>query len=233
MLRTQGVPLVDDSPCIVVVVSSDDMLYRRIAGLFASAPSVSAVSSPSIATADEVIRGTRRVLGEAMAAMVVVASSELGGDAGRRTLRQPNGTEPPPLVLVGPDAGSDQILETIEAGYDGYIAETCSDTAMRLAVLAAAHQFSVVPRHAQRRLGQRIAELRHGDGRRPSPTLTAREKEILAQIASGLSNGAIARSLKLSEGTVKAHVKAILQKTRSANRTQAALHAVRDRIIER
>ena len=58
--------------------------------------------------------------------------------------------------------------------------------------------------------------------------LTTREREVLAQIAEGRSNREIARLLHMSEKTVKTHVSSVLAKLGVADRTQAALHAVRN-----
>jgi DNA-binding NarL/FixJ family response regulator len=57
--------------------------------------------------------------------------------------------------------------------------------------------------------------------------LTAREREVLAQLAEGRSNSEIARVLRISEKTVKTHVSSVLAKLGVADRTQAALLAVR------
>jgi DNA-binding NarL/FixJ family response regulator len=57
--------------------------------------------------------------------------------------------------------------------------------------------------------------------------LTAREREVLTQIADGRSNREIARLLRVSEKTVKTHVSSVLAKLGVADRTQAALLAVR------
>jgi DNA-binding NarL/FixJ family response regulator len=57
--------------------------------------------------------------------------------------------------------------------------------------------------------------------------LTGREREVLAQIAEGRSNREIARLLRVSEKTVKTHVSSVLAKLGVADRTQAALLAVR------
>ncbi len=57
--------------------------------------------------------------------------------------------------------------------------------------------------------------------------LTPREREVLAAVAAGQSNREIARSLTLAEKTVKTHVSSILAKLGLADRTQAALYAVR------
>ncbi|KJK57295.1 LuxR family transcriptional regulator [Saccharothrix sp. ST-888] len=59
-------------------------------------------------------------------------------------------------------------------------------------------------------------------------TLTEREREVLSHIADGRSNREIARTLHLSEKTVKTHVSNILMKLDLADRTQAALWAVRN-----
>ncbi len=64
-----------------------------------------------------------------------------------------------------------------------------------------------------------------GGGR--GPALTEREREVLGLIADGRSNREIARALVLSEKTVKTHVSNILMKLDLADRTQAALWAVR------
>jgi DNA-binding NarL/FixJ family response regulator len=57
--------------------------------------------------------------------------------------------------------------------------------------------------------------------------LTSREREVLALLADGQSNREIARSLRVSEKTVKTHVSSVLAKLGVADRTQAAVLAVR------
>ena len=57
--------------------------------------------------------------------------------------------------------------------------------------------------------------------------LTAREREVLAELAQGRSNREIARALNVAEKTVKAHVSSVLAKLGVQDRTQAALFAVR------
>jgi DNA-binding NarL/FixJ family response regulator len=63
-------------------------------------------------------------------------------------------------------------------------------------------------------------------------TLTPRQAEILRQLMLGFSNKIIARKLALSTGTVKSHVKAILQKLDARSRTEAAAIAQRRGILE-
>ena len=60
--------------------------------------------------------------------------------------------------------------------------------------------------------------------------LTAREAEVLALLAAGTSNRDIASCLFISPNTAANHVRSILQKTGSANRTEAAVYAIRNGI---
>ena len=61
--------------------------------------------------------------------------------------------------------------------------------------------------------------------------LTVREKEVLTLIADGLSNSEIAKKLDVSINTTKAHVCNILQKLAVSDRTQAAIKAIKEKII--
>jgi NarL family two-component system response regulator LiaR len=62
--------------------------------------------------------------------------------------------------------------------------------------------------------------------------LTAREVEVLKQVAQGLPNQEIAERLVISEPTVRTHVSNILSKLHLANRTQAALYALREGLAD-
>jgi DNA-binding NarL/FixJ family response regulator len=80
-------------------------------------------------------------------------------------------------------------------------------------------------------LASGAAELVAGNGGpavRGLAALTGREREVLTLLAEGRSNREIARSLRVSEKTVKTHVSSVLAKLGVADRTQAALLAVRE-----
>ncbi len=65
----------------------------------------------------------------------------------------------------------------------------------------------------------------------PKEALTARELEILQLVAKGLANQEIADRLSLSERTVRSHMSNILGKLHLESRTQAALYAVREKLV--
>lgn len=61
------------------------------------------------------------------------------------------------------------------------------------------------------------------------PVLTSREREVLALMAAGQTNGQIARKLVIAEGTAKSHVKRIMRKLHAANRAEAVAAWMRNR----
>ena len=66
---------------------------------------------------------------------------------------------------------------------------------------------------------------------RPEP-ISERETDVLKLLARGFANKEIARDLNITEKTVKTHVSNILSKLDLTDRTQAALYAVREHLVE-
>jgi DNA-binding NarL/FixJ family response regulator len=107
------------------------------------------------------------------------------------------------------------VLPAVRAGARGYLSKDVEPDALVAAVRAV---------HA----GHLLLEPGVTEALLAEPQeLTARESQVLALLAEGRSNREIARALALSEKTVKTHVSSILLKLRLADRTQAALYAVR------
>jgi DNA-binding NarL/FixJ family response regulator len=115
------------------------------------------------------------------------------------------------------------VLPAVRAGAAGYVYKDVDPPAL-VAAVRAVHAGHVL-------LHPDVAELLAGDRPRASARLTAREHEVLVQIARGRSNREIARALSLSEKTVKTHVSAVLTKLGVQDRTQAALAAVRSGFV--
>jgi DNA-binding NarL/FixJ family response regulator len=120
-------------------------------------------------------------------------------------------------------------LPALRAGARGYISKDVDPAALATAVRAvAAGHVLLGPQVAEALVAQAgAASAANLAGEPQGPQLTAREREVLEQIAAGRSNREIAKSLQLAEKTVKTHVSNVLMKLGVADRTQAALWAVR------
>lgn len=118
------------------------------------------------------------------------------------------------------------VLPAVRAGAAGYVYKDVDPPALAAAIRAV-HAGHVL-------LHPDVAGLlAAGDAQPPAMTrLTAREREVLSEIARGRSNREIARALALSEKTVKTHVSAVLAKLGVQDRTQAALFAVRSGLLD-
>jgi DNA-binding NarL/FixJ family response regulator len=123
-------------------------------------------------------------------------------------------------------------LPALRSGARGYISKEVDPAALATAVRAvAAGHVLLGPQVAEALVAQAgAAGAGGGPGsgtRQPGPQLTVREREVLDLIAVGKSNREIAKALTLAEKTVKTHVSNVLMKLGVADRTQAALWAVR------
>ncbi len=127
------------------------------------------------------------------------------------------------LVLTS-FANDEHVRDAIRAGAIGYLLKDVLKPDLLRAIHAAAQGQTVLHPEAQRSLiRQTIAPAEPP----PHASLTARERDVLRLIAQGKSNKEIAAALHLTEGTVKGYVSAILDKLGVADRTQAALYAVK------
>ncbi|PSJ22512.1 two-component system response regulator NarL [Halomonas sp. ND22Bw] len=141
-----------------------------------------------------------------------------------RALRE-YGVEARIVMLTVSDAEED-VVAALRAGADGYLLKDMEPEDLLAAIKEAAEgRMAVSPRLAGL-LAKALSGPRPGPGENLLDSLTAREGEILAALAEGLSNKLIARRLAISEGTVKVHVKHLLKKLGLRSRVEAAVWAV-------
>ena len=166
----------------------------------------------------------------ALAPTVVLLDLFLPGQDGLSVLTQLKHDRPTTEVLMLTSSQDDQhLLAAIRAGALAYLPKTAGVDQVVTAVRAAARGESVLePRIAARLVREvRQATVR----RRPLDQLSPRELEVLAALARGRTNRQIARALQIGEETVKAHVSSILAKLQLADRTQAAIFGLQQRLV--
>lgn len=146
---------------------------------------------------------------------VVLCDLRLGaGMNGAQTTVAIRKLSKPPHVLILTTFDKDsEILACIEAGAAGYLLKDVSaQTIVDSIRQAAAGQMVLAPE-----MTLRVVE----GMRRPKIELTAREKDVLAQLATGAGNKQIAKALFVSEATVKTHLVHIFDKLQASSRTDA------------
>ncbi|MGI5483529.1 response regulator [Streptomyces lavendofoliae] len=156
---------------------------------------------------------------------VVLMDVKMPGTDGIGALRKLHELGNPAKVLIVTSFTEQRtVIPALRAGASGYVYKDVDPEALAGAIRSVhAGHVLLQPEVAMALLSQE--EANGGTGR--GGTLTEREREVLGLIADGRSNREIARALVLSEKTVKTHVSNILMKLDLADRTQAALWAVR------
>lgn len=124
------------------------------------------------------------------------------------------------IVLTTYDTDSD-IIRAVEAGATGYLLKDTPRADLVQAIRAAARGETVLAPVVAGRLVARVAR-----GGPPPEALSARETEVLALVARGLTNAAIGRALFVSEATVKTHLTRACTKLGVAGRTAAVTKAI-------
>ncbi|MFI0242006.1 response regulator [Streptomyces sp. NPDC016845] len=157
---------------------------------------------------------------------VVLMDLSLGDgiDGIETTRRLTSGPAPAPHVLVLTTYDTDaDITRAIEAGATGYLLKAERPEELFAAIQAAAQ--------GRTTLSAPVASRVMANMRKPRPTLTGRERDILAQLAHGLGNRDIARALFISEATVKTHLGRIYDKLGVDTRAGAVAVAKEQRLL--
>ncbi|WP_246119674.1 response regulator [Aeromicrobium flavum] len=134
------------------------------------------------------------------------------------------------IMLTASDDEAD-LYESIKAGAAGYLLKDGStyDQVAEAVKLVAAGQSLISPSMATKLLDEFVHMAK---GPAPATTLTARELQVLRLVAHGKSNRDIAGELFISENTVKNHIRNILEKLQMKSRMEAAMYAVRSKLID-
>lgn len=128
------------------------------------------------------------------------------------------------VIVLTSFADDDKLFPALRAGAVAYLLKDVGPRELAETIQAAARGEVRLGAEITRRL---VTGLAGGAERQPEDDLTGRELEVLRCIARGKSNKEIGAALYISEKTVKTHVGNILGKLGLADRTQAALYAVK------
>jgi two-component system, NarL family, response regulator len=125
------------------------------------------------------------------------------------------------VILLTTYDTDEEIFRGLRAGASSYLLKDVDSHRLADTIRAVHAGRKEIPPEIAAKLADHVA----------SETLTPRQEEVLRGVAEGKSNLEIAKALFVSEGTVKAHVKAILQKLGARDRTQAITIAIRRGLV--
>jgi NarL family two-component system response regulator LiaR len=128
------------------------------------------------------------------------------------------------VIVLTSFTDDDKLFPALRAGAVAYLLKDVGPAELAETIRAAARGETRLNPEVTQRL---VAGLAGGAEQRPEDLLTEREMDVLRCIARGRSNKEIGADLFISEKTVKTHVGSILDKLGLADRTQAALYAVK------
>ncbi len=123
------------------------------------------------------------------------------------------------------------LMRAVELGVDGYVLKDSDSTVLKKAIFCVNRGEAFIQPELTPILKVKLEEKSNNQNNEDS-ALTKREIEVLKLLAEGLFNKEIAYMLAISEKTVKNHVSNIFKKINVSDRTQAAVYAIRNNLVE-
>ncbi len=207
----------------LAIVEDHRATLNYLAALFHGTEGIEVVGA--YATGREAVDGLRRTLPNV--ALVDLGLPDLPGLEVIRSIK-----EYFPLVeivVLTMHEDREHLLAALRAGASGYLLKGSSAVDILAAVRTAAAGGSPLSARVARSV---VEELRQGKGPAAGPTLTARERDVLRRLATGLPEKELAAELALSPHTVHTHVGKIYRKLQARSRTEAVLKARERGLLE-
>jgi len=123
------------------------------------------------------------------------------------------------------------LVRAVEIGVDGYVLKDSNSSVLKKAINTVYNGETFIEPELAPMLKTKLEE-KSSAGKGVIDTLTKREIEVLKLLAEGLFNKEIAFTLAISEKTVKNHVSNIFKKINVSDRTQAAVFAIRNNLVD-
>ena len=209
---------------IRVLIVDDHQLFRRgVSSLLAGREDIEVVGEAN--NGAEAVERARELMPDVV--LMDIKMPELDGLAATKQLK----AEMPyvRIMMLTVSETDEDLFEAIKAGASGYLLKNVDPDHLVASVLQVQRgEVPIAPTMAAKILRELTTP-----SEAPIQSLTSRERQVLELLASGMANKEIAFTLKISENTVKNHLRNILEKLHLQNRVQAALYAVRMGLADR
>jgi RNA polymerase sigma factor (sigma-70 family) len=212
---------VSEPPVRVLLVDDDALMRAGLAAILSSDRAVGVVGEA--ADGRQAVEQARWLRPDVV--LMDVRMPDLDGIAATRQVV--DAVPSARVVILTTFEDDDYIFGALTAGASGFLLKRTSPEELLAAIKAVAAGDSLLSPSVTRRVIDRMARLPTGEAVLDErlDELTPREREVLAQLARGLSNAEIADELVIEESTVKTHVKRILMKLHLRDRVQAVIFA--------
>ena len=137
--------------------------------------------------------------------------------------------DPLKVLILTVHSEVEYLVKAVDIGANGYILKDSGSTELKQAINALIDEGSYIQPNLIPALNSRL--INRDMDKEKLASLTKREVEILTQVACGMFNKEIAVNLNISERTVKNHISNIFKKIDASDRTQAAVFAIRNNIV--
>ena len=209
----------------VMLVDDHELVRQGIATMLSSAPDIQVVGEAR--TGREALELARKELPDIV--LMDVRMPDMDGLEATRKIKEERPRTA--VIMVTMHDNPAYLRDAVRAGAAGYLLKDVSKDEL----VDAVRQVSTGGAFIESQMLKGMLSEMKPAGTASSPAaknLTKREREILSLVAEGMSNREIADKLVLSPETVKSHVAAILEKLNVSDRTQAAIYAVRNGLVE-
>lgn len=217
----------DETAKIRLAIAEDQRFIRRMVNLFVDAqPDMELIGEAE--NGREALELCERLAPDVM--LMDISMPEMDGIEATRRLRDlsPNTA----VLILSSYSDEGHVFEGVKAGARGYLDKNGSPEEVADAIRTVNAGGSIMsPALAEETL-ETLSRTKEKDESRAAPHLTNREIEIIRAIAGGKSSKQIARSLSISERTVRNHASNIYKKLHIYDRTQAVLYAVRRGLVD-
>ena len=230
----------DDSRIRIVIADDQELVRAGFTMVINSQPDMQVVGQAS--NGDEAIR-----LAEQLTPDIVLMDVRMPGMDGitatEHITRMDNGGRPIRVIILTTFDLDEYVMAAIHAGASGFLLKDTEPETLLRSIRTVYQGNAIIAPTATKRLIEKMLEPNfHMTPAAPAPsadytdpeleTLTDREREVLVEIAHGLSNQEIADKLFISLPTVKTHVAHILQKINARGRVQAVVFAYENHLVQ-
>jgi len=216
----------DQKPIRVLFVEDHQLLADALSAMLAREPDMTVVGiAGSVAEAKRLAR--ERV-------DVALMDYRLPDGTGAEATRAIKARWPLARVVMLTAIKDDEtVLESIQAGADGYLTKDRAADDVVQAVRAAYAGETLLPRSVIVEIARRVAAAKdRGDDRKMIEPLTPRELEVLRALTDGLSTPEICERLYIAPNTLRTHVQNIMGKLRVHSKLEAVAFALKNRLVE-